>query len=325
MNLRVTFFTPLLLLIPWSSAQDPVPSVEKEFVTRVYRITPGMLEASVEDPRDPFRGSRSFEMVLKEEGVDFPEGAAIIYSKAERQLVVRNTSDALARIETLLRDFLPKPERQLFIILEMIEVDHAEFNDWLLSNRMESDATGLRRTVQEWVGKGRGTLLDTVTLMARSGQRAKIESVDEYTYPTEYDPPEIPNAVTLSDGATAPVTGVTPTAYDTRNLGVTLEVDPILNADGNLIDLTFAPEKVELAGFSQWSSEEVDELFKTTMPTFHLMKTTTQVTVKDGGYVMFGTGRPLKPAVPERTDPLVLQFVRVDVCTTAEWTIEEVK
>lgn len=323
------------------TSKEPSPpaattaGAKEAMFTNVYTIPPEFFDSSQINPgRDPFSVSESdsgvgvgkgkpMKELLEAEGIAFPEGASVIYPGSTGQLVIRNTRDELAKVEAYLATILPKPEKQLFIILEMIEVNHTDFSEWLLLNRMEQDATGLRRIVQDWVREGRGTILETTTVMARSGQRAKVESIDEYIYPTEYDPPEIPNEVTLSDGATAPITGVTPTAFETRNLGVTLEVDPVLGADESTIELNLAPERVELAGFSEWSSEKIDELFKTTQPTFHTMKTTTQVTVADGGYVLLGTTRPLHPAIPERTDALVLNFVRVDVSTAMKWTVEK--
>jgi type II secretory pathway component GspD/PulD (secretin) len=317
-----------------SSPAAAAAEAKEEMFTNVYTIPSAFLDSSEIIPgRDPFSVSESdsgggdatresVKELLEAVGISFPEGA-MVTSGSNGQLIVRNTRAELEKLEAYLATILPGPEKQLFIILEMIEVNHTDFSEWLLSNQMEQDATGLRRTVQEWVREGRGTILETTTVMARSGQRSKVESIDEYIYPTEYDPPEIPNEVTLSDGATAPITGVTPTAFATRNLGVTLEVDPILSADETTIDLNLTPERVELAGFSEWSSEKIDELFKTTQPTFHTMKTTTQVAVVDGGYVLLGTTRPLHPAIPERTDALVLNFVRVDVSTAAKWTLEK--
>ncbi|MEM7699137.1 MAG: hypothetical protein AAF236_12120, partial [Verrucomicrobiota bacterium] len=165
----------------------------------------------------------------------------------------------------------------------------------------------------------------TVDLPQPLGQRAKAESVENYIYPTEYDPAEIPNSVTLSDGAEAPITGVTPTAFEQRNLGVTLEVDPVLSADSTVIDLNLAPELVSLAGYSVWATEDSDPLFQARMPTFHTMKITTQATTQDGEYTFLGTTRPLKAADENREDAIVLNFVRADVMRLASWSVEEVE
>lgn len=154
-------------------------------------------------------------------------------------------------------------------------------------------------------------LLSAPSVMARSGQRAKIEVIREFIYPTEYDPPEIPNQFgslgTISTGGTTagggfPVTPATPTAFETRNTGVTLEVDPVLGADEFTIDLNLAPEVVEFDGFINYGSPiqttAINALGLTEtvtitenrieMPIFNTRKVTTQVTIWDGQTVALG-------------------------------------
>ncbi len=154
-------------------------------------------------------------------------------------------------------------------------------------------------------------LLSAPSVMARSGQRAKIEVIREFIYPTEYDPPEIPNNFgslgTFTTGGTVagggfPVTPATPTAFETRNTGVTLEVDPVLGADEFTIDLNLAPEVVEFDGFINYGSPiqttsinafGITEPVVITenrieMPIFNTRKVTTQVTIWDGQTVALG-------------------------------------
>ncbi|MCB1079068.1 MAG: type II and III secretion system protein, partial [Verrucomicrobiae bacterium] len=93
-------------------------------------------------------------------------------------------------------------------------------------------------------------LMSAPSVLARSGQRAKIEVIREFIYPTEYDPPEIPNQIGggisvgggAGGGATSgfPVTPATPAAFETRNTGITLEVDPVIGGDNFTIDLNLA-------------------------------------------------------------------------------------
>tara|TARA_R110000850_G_scaffold242043_1_gene366681 strand:- start:1430 stop:2338 length:909 start_codon:yes stop_codon:yes gene_type:complete len=157
-------------------------------------------------------------------------------------------------------------------------------------------------------------LLSAPSVMARSGQRAKIEVIREFIYPTEYDPPEIPNSFgstgTISTGLLGggqsaggfPVTPATPTAFETRNTGVTLEVDPVLGADEFTIDLNLAPEVVEFDGFINYGSPiqttsvnglgqvvpQVVTENRIEMPVFNTRKVTTQVTIWDGQTVALG-------------------------------------
>lgn len=153
-------------------------------------------------------------------------------------------------------------------------------------------------------------LLSAPSVMARSGQRAKIEVIREFIYPTEYDPPEIPNQFgggigtvgVGTSGGSFPVTPATPTAFETRNTGVTLEVDPVLGADEFTIDLNLAPEVVEFDGFINYGSPIQTNSInafgfaepvvitenRIEMPVFNTRKVTTQVTIWDGQTVALG-------------------------------------
>lgn len=155
------------------------------------------------------------------------------------------------------------------------------------------------------------------SIMARSGQRAKVEVIREFIYPTEYDPPEIPNQVGSTGGligpgggstAAIPVTPANPTAFETRNTGVTLEVDPVLGADEFTIDLSLSPEVVEFDGFINYGTPIFSGgtnfvggvggggVFQPTlltsnrilMPVFSTRKVTTQVTIWDGQTIAIG-------------------------------------
>ncbi len=150
-------------------------------------------------------------------------------------------------------------------------------------------------------------LLTAPQVTTRSGQRAKVEVIREFIYPTEFEPPEIPQDFggggslfggggTGQAGGGFPVTPTTPTAFDTRNTGVTLEVEPILSGDGYTIDLTLAPEVVEFEGFINYGSpiqtSAVDALGNPTtiiltenrieQPVFSTRKLSTSVTIWDG-------------------------------------------
>lgn len=166
-------------------------------------------------------------------------------------------------------------------------------------------------------------LMSAPSVVTRSGQRAKIEIIREFIYPTEYDPPEIPQDFGSSNlngggggiglpglgtvGGTAsvnsfPVTPANPTAFEMRPVGVTLEVDPVVGADGFTIELNIAPEVVEFEGFINYGSPiqsgAIDALGRPTtivltenrieQPVFASRKLSTAVTIWDGQTVAIG-------------------------------------
>ena len=121
-------------------------------------------------------------------------------------------------------------------------------------------------------------LLSAPRVTTKSGQKATIEIIREFIYPTQFQPPQIPqnfnggtsfannsNPVTgaltsitggssSSGGASFPVTPTTPTNFEKRNTGVTLEVEPVIGPDNYTIDLNLQPQVVDFDGFINYGS-----------------------------------------------------------------------
>ncbi|MEM9236140.1 MAG: Amuc_1098 family type IV pilus outer membrane protein [Verrucomicrobiota bacterium] len=156
-------------------------------------------------------------------------------------------------------------------------------------------------------------LMTAPSVTARSGEKATIEIIREFIYPTEYEPPELPNTVgggfggnnggLLGGGGNSfPVTPATPTSFETRNTGVTLEIAPNIGANNFVIDLQFVPEIVEFEGFINYGSPiqspSTDLLGNPTtvtitenrieMPVFSKRSVTTALTIFDGYTVAVG-------------------------------------
>ncbi len=320
---------------------------EEKMVTRTYQLSKDIFDSFSAEERDkiaafdPFANPPAVKdfgqqvnpekaitalKLLEFKGLNFGPGATAAYDPSKKQLAITNSELQIELLEVFLEEWRQSSEKLIHVIVEYIEVEHTDFSDWLFENRLTGNATPLRKELQKWVKEKRGTILDTALVVARSGQRAKTEAIDEFIYPTEMDPPEIPNQLTITGPLeTAPITPQTPTAFETRNLGTTLEVDPVLGADNVTIDLNLSPEIVNLAGYTHWLSEETDPFFRIQMPKFHAMKTTTQVTLIDGEYGLLGSSRPTEAAVEGREDPYVLIFVRADIATTVTWKIIEDK
>ncbi len=159
-------------------------------------------------------------------------------------------------------------------------------------------------------------LMTAPSVTAKSSQKATIEIIREFIYPTEYDPPELPQSVGQTGsiglggllggggggGGSFPVTPATPTAFETRNTGVTLEIEPVISENDFVIDLRFVPEIVEFEGFINYgspilsggvdvlgnSSDSVITENRIEMPVFSSRRVSTQLTVYDGYTVAVG-------------------------------------
>lgn len=174
--------------------------------------------------------------------------------------------------------------------------------------------------------KGGSDVLSVPSVVTRPGQRARVEFVREFIYPTEYDPPELPTQVGGNinngnndggnndfggGGAGFPVTPSHPTAFTMREVGTILEVEAVVSADRNYIDIQLAPIQTDFDGFINYGSPirggftagadgVFDGLFdsqsdssiitenRILMPVFRTMKSNTSVSIVDGGSLVFG-------------------------------------
>ena len=96
-------------------------------------------------------------------------------------------------------------------------------------------------------------LLSAPKVVTKNGQEATIKVVTEYIYPTEYEV-EMLN-VQDDDGNEFPMGAVVePNNFQTREVGVVLTVMPNVNEDGQLIDLTLAPQVVSVPTWKNYGS-----------------------------------------------------------------------
>lgn len=150
-------------------------------------------------------------------------------------------------------------------------------------------------------------LLSAPRVTTRSGEVARMELIREFRYPTQFDPPQVPQT-TASSGSFIPIPPTTPSAFETKNLGVELEVEPTVGPDGYTIELNISPRITEFDGFINYGSPINAEVQYTSalnllntvsqtiqvsenvinQPIFSVREARTQVTVYDGETVVLG-------------------------------------
>lgn len=154
------------------------------------------------------------------------------------------------------------------------------------------------------------------SIVTRSGQSSNIAMVKEFIYPTEYEPPELPNSVGVTNndangfddlgggggGGSFPVTPATPTAFDKKDVGVELEVLPVVDAKKRFINLTLNPSFSNFDGFVNYgspiNSTQVDllgnpqtvEITQNAIlqPIFSIQRTSSSIDIADGATIVLG-------------------------------------
>jgi len=147
--------------------------------------------------------------------------------------------------------------RLVRVQVEFVEVPHEVLTDLLLEfPQPTSDSMPLRRKLHEMAAKGEAKVIDTLMVTALSGEKATVESIDEFIYPTEYEPLKLPTYVpepqSDSDVLRSMESYTVPTSFETRNLGSTLEIAPEVDEGGKLVQLNYAPELVWHTGETVW-------------------------------------------------------------------------
>jgi len=153
-------------------------------------------------------------------------------------------------------------------------------------------------------------VLQSSSVMVQPGQIARISQVREFIYPTEYDPPEIPNdlgfislgGVRVSVPVTEfPAVPATPTAFEMRELGGVIEVEPTVSSDNKTINLNVLADFTEFGGFINYGTPIRNVILQLNdgspstvtenrilMPVFDAIKETTNVTIWDGNTIAIG-------------------------------------
>ncbi len=205
--------------------------------------------------------------------------------------------------------------KQIRVCIQFVEMPHLVMTG-LLAPKDTSGPTAHQRAM-DLVKDGKAKLLESCMVVCRSGQKATVETIREAIYPTEYQPPELPNSIPMPPIPQPPSPrppGTTPTAFETRNAGVTFEIEPTLGSNESIIDLRLAPEIVaqtRLVTSMEYRDKWGDASFR--MPVFETWKLNTGVALMAGQFELVSAITPKPNAPAPATMRKILVFVRADV------------
>ena len=209
--------------------------------------------------------------------------------------------------------------------VECIEVSQEEMTRLLFQrNQSLADATQLRKELQEMIAQKKARIVDTMMVITKSGQKATTESVQEFSYPTEPEPPSVPNSVGLPDKKTTPAdvsamqwmrSPPVPAAFEPRNLGGTLEVEPTLGGSAREIDLRLSWEIVDHEGEKSWMEykDNQNNTYKIETPKFFVKRVSTSFTTIHAGYTLVASVNPQNEKGVRDTGRNWLVFAKCEV------------
>jgi general secretion pathway protein D len=158
-----------------------------------------------------------------------------------------------------------------------------------------SDKIGLNLTIRALEQQSGSDLMSAPKLTVLSGKTAKIIVAQEFIYPKTYG--EISSEVGTGDANSAGVTitAGTPSDFETRNVGVEMNVTPTVE-ENNCISLKLAPKVTEFEGFVEYGGRSIAISGSTRadlppgfyQPIFSTREIQTEVTIYDGATVVMG-------------------------------------
>ena len=127
------------------------------------------------------------------------------------------------------------------VYVQFIKLPHTSMTEVLASEEALTQC-GLYKAVRGLVKEKKARIMESCIGVTRPGQKMTVESKMEYIYPSEYNPPGfgvVPFPLARQFGP--PLRPETPTAFEVRNVGVTLEIEPNVFPNEKMIDLRFSP------------------------------------------------------------------------------------
>ncbi len=276
-------------------------SQDRGYETKVIKLPAGFLEGHRSLAHDQFFTIEDF--LKKQIGVEFPEGTAARTGFKGENLQVIHSPQIIERIESFIENAASPLPKILQLQCEIFEVDVLTALKVQEATSGENDHSAARDQILKAVTAGKGRAVYASSLFAKSGQRGKISDAAELQYATEFDWDE-------SGDVSIPV------AFETRNVGTTLEVDPIIGADQHTIDVNFSLEhhtappvmrRVEVR-----SAKGQGQVYGE-MPEFHSKRIITQITMIKGQTLLIGAWKPTGRPDHMSDDVMRIVFLRADV------------
>jgi len=144
---------------------------------------------------------------------------------------------------------------------------------------------GATTRILDAIRKGKARLVGCPVVESADGERAVSETVSEVRYPTRFSPLPHPGQGCADGPKPPPGPGPSdtafPSAFETRNVGTTIEVTPVVIANGNWIHINMVPQRVIQTG-TEWFAHGVHQ------PQFFTSKLTISPVVWNGQKTLVG-------------------------------------
>ncbi len=292
--------------------------------------------------------------ILKSLGVPFPEGSSATFNQGLNVLLVRNTPENIEFVRqafSIRRQ--GEVAKYLAVTTQIVQADAALVRQWQRESRPVADHSGAWKSAQAAVAEKKASVVDMTWLETRSGQKAKAEAgttfstaESDYSVSESKSTEDAPAAATQQQPALLPPPpqenkgGAVPSpnppppqakpvvvvasrdheiisaTVEREHIGTTVEVEPVIGADGHMVDLsmqldydyappTQRPSPEAAAGAALRPEAPVTE--------FHHVSLSFSTPLLSGSWRLAGVWKPTGTADFDGKEILQAAFVKVTV------------
>lgn len=198
--------------------------------------------------------------------------------------------------------------------IEFIELTLAQLSELTYGAGLLKSNDTLRKEVQELITNDKAKVAQSALISARPGELCRLESSTSFIYPTEYDPAEVPDVKVSGSAVVKEVeaTGPTPTAFEERPVGFTIEMSAKLGAgDPSYISIDLECDWLSYEGTIDWTTwTDKRGTANISMPKFYNNSIKTSATLRSGKYELLATLSPKNEKSEMDPNKKYIVFVR---------------
>ena len=302
------------LLIRHGETVLKVPAQPPNYDELKRAVPIGMVEVRFRVPPGFANAETSARGVLEKNGITFPEGAMAKYKPTSSTLIVHNTPFNIDMVDAYVGGCgWGGLIKTLAIAVHLIEGPGELIRELKTSSRDSHRAVDWNE-LEKAVERKEARIIDSIWVESKSGQRSKL-SAGEWRQHPSYAWIQTSEKNEEVEGNSREI------EIDERLVGVQLEVDPVLNSDGQTFGLNFLFNYDYAPPFNPEEPKrdaKVERLLDFRATRFHRSGITMSTTMADGEYRMLGSWKPTGPPEFEDTNIVQAVVVRMDVIDARE-------
>lgn len=288
-------------------APAPKPSADPKAIhTRSFHVPPDFLSAGGDLPTaDGKIERRTARTILEAAGIPFPEGTAASYSPQTTQMVVRNTNENLDLIQTYVDSIVVCPPSIIAFTTHILQGPAPLLRRLISRAATKCDHRTELDELLSAVKTGAVQHLNTARIETKSGTRATTNQATKHMAITD---------VSVNEK------GEPYFSQKKREVGLHLELEPTVNADGATIELSLASEYHTAPPFEHREHIIDTQGHRLEFPLTDYFTTqgTTSITILDGTARLISLDKPTGKPEFDKEDILQAIFITCDILRSAD-------